>query len=115
MTHVELISTITRAVRDRGAAVALAELRTARPAFTAAGYHDTMAVFYVWAVDRLVTAGRSDRQILWHPLTDCRTLQAWWDDATLASDAARDAFVPSTCALAGDPVPVEPVELTPAA
>ena len=76
MTHVELISTITRAVRDRGAAAALAELRTARPAFTTVGYHETIAVFYVWAVDRLVAAGRSDRQILWHPLTDSRTLQA---------------------------------------
>jgi hypothetical protein len=115
MTHVELVSTITSAVRGHGAAAALAELRASRPAFTTVGYHDTAAVFTVWAVDRLIAAGRTDRQILWHPLTDARSMQAWWDDATLASDAARDGFVPSTVALVGDPVPCEPAELAPAA
>ena len=115
MTHVELISTVTRAVRARGAATALAELRAARPAFTAAGSHDTAAVFTVWAVDRLIDAGLADRQILWHPLTDVRSMLAWWDEATLTSDAARDGFVPSTRAVLGDPLPGEPAELAPAA
>lgn len=115
MTHTEFISTLTRAVRQHGAAVALAGLRATRPAFTAAGYHDTAAVFYVWAIERLVSAGRSDLQVLWHPLTDARSLVAWWDEATLSSDAARDTFVPSTRAMVGDPVPSEPRELAPAA
>jgi hypothetical protein len=115
MTHVELISTVTRAVRARGAATALAELRATRPAFTAVGYHDTAAVFAVWAGERLVAAGLSDRQIVWHPLTDARSVLAWWDEATLTSDAARVGFVPSTRAVLGDPLPGEPAELAPAA
>jgi hypothetical protein len=115
MTHLELLRTITLAVRTRGAAAALADLRAERPSFTTVGYHDTAAVFYVWAVERLVAAGRNDAQILWHPLTDARSVTAWWDETTLVSQAAREHFVPSTRAEAGDPVPHEPVELVPAA
>lgn len=120
MTHTEFISTLTRAVRERGAAAALAELRATKPALAVgtdadAGYHDTAAVFYVWAVERLVTAGRTDLQIVWHPLTDPRSLGAWWDETTLAADTARTGFVPSTRATAGDPVPAEPRHLRPAA
>ena len=59
----------------------------------------------MWAVDRLVQAGLSDLAILWHPLTDDRSPLAWWDDATLASRAARDSFVPSTSAAAWEPQP----------
>jgi hypothetical protein len=40
---------------------------------------------------------------------------AWWDEATLTSDAARVGFVPSTRAVLGDPLPGEPAELAPAA
>jgi hypothetical protein len=115
MTHIEFLRTLTPVVREHGAAAALAELRASRPAFTAVGYHDTAAVFYVWAVARLIDAGRSDLQILWHPLTDARSLIAWWDETTLAGVAARIGFVPSTRATAGDPVPTEPRELAPAA
>ena len=50
MTHLELLRTITLAVRTRGAAAALADLRAERPSFTTVGYHDTAAVFYVWAL-----------------------------------------------------------------
>jgi hypothetical protein len=111
MTHVEFITSLTHRVRVAGAAVALDELRTTRPAIVspsgAVGPHDTLAVFYVWAVDRLVAAGLNDVQVLWHPLTDVRSPRSWWDDLTLASDAARHDFVASTLARPGEPAPVE--------
>lgn len=116
MTHVELITSLTHRVRHAGAAVALDELRSTRPAIIgpagAVGYHDTLAVFYVWAVDRLVAAGLNDVQVLWHPLTDVRSPRSWWDDETLASNAAAARFAPSTLARTGEPAPVEMRELT---
>jgi hypothetical protein len=118
MTHVDLLRTITALVRDAGPAAALDTLRRDRPAITvpgpvsgaatAAGYHDTLAVFHVWAVDRLLSAGLSDLAVLWHPLTHPESPLAWWDASTLASDAARDRFVASTEAAVGEPAPFEP-------
>lgn len=116
MTHLDLLTTIAHRVREAGAAAALADLRAERPHLTAAdlsvvAYHDTLAVFYVWAVDRLVEAGLDDTRILWHPLTDPRSALAWWDAATLAGPQAAARFVPSTRALPGEPVPSDLVEL----
>lgn len=123
MEHVELLRTITALVRDAGPAAALDELRATRPALVPArldhapahelhdGFHDTLAVFYVWAVDRLVQAGLSDTAILWHPLTDVRSPSAWWDEATLASSTARESFVPSTSAESWEPAPTLPLVL----
>lgn len=111
MTHVEFITSLAHRVRHAGAAVALDEVRATRPAIISpsgtVGYHDTLAVFYVWAVDRLVAAGLNDVRVVWHPLTDVRSPRSWWDDATLAGDAAIERFVPSTLAHAGEPMPVE--------
>ena len=76
--------------------------------YAVGAYHDTLAVFSVWAVDRLVDGGLSDVAILWHPLTDRRSPLAWWDAATLAGDDARHRFVPSTKALVHEPQPHEP-------
>lgn len=116
MTHLDLITTIAHRVREAGASAALAELRSSRPDLTATdlttiGYHDTLAVFYVWAVDRLVEAGLDDTRILWHPLTDPRSALAWWDAATLEGPQAAAEFVPSTRALPGEPAPIERFEL----
>jgi hypothetical protein len=121
--HVELLRTITAIVRDQGPASGLDTLRRARPALVPAkvdhivdhdahdGYHHTLAVFYVWAVDRLVEAGLNDVAILWHPLTDPRSPWSWWDEQTLASSAARNGFVASTTAAAWEPAPFEPAVL----
>ncbi len=108
MTHAQFIAQLTEQVRTHGAAAALADLRATRPALTAVGYHDTAAVFAVWAVDRLVAAGLTDFAVMWHPLTDARSIRSWWDDATLASAAARERFVPSTLARPGEACPTEP-------
>ena len=109
MTHHEFLRSATALVRRSGAAEALVQIRRDRPAFDAQGrYHDTLAVFVVWAVDRLLAAGVTDAGVLWHPLTDALTPWAWYDDDTLASGEAHDHFVASTSALPGEPAPSEP-------
>ena len=112
MTHTEFLASILRTVRVSGAAVALEQLRRERPAFhVAAGeapsYHDTRAVFYVWAIDRLVTGGLSDCGVLWHPLVDSRSPLVWWTAATLATPAAAEHFVVAELARPTEPQPVE--------
>ena len=115
MTHLDILRTTTTLVREQGAASALAELRRTRPALRHGEYHDTCAVFVVWAVDRLVTSGLSDVAVLWHPLTDSRSIEAWYDTTTLASGAAHEGFVPATLALVDEPTPAEPLQLVAAA
>ena len=110
MSHVDFITSLTTRVRLVGAQAALDELRANQtliitPAGTV-GYHETLAVFAVWAVDRLVAAGLDDVQVLWHPLTDVRTPLSWWDHDTLESPAAKDAFIASVLARAGEPTPI---------
>lgn len=111
MTHTEFLSSILRTVRASGAAVALEQLRSTRPAFhvtdEVATYHDTRAVFYVWAIDRLVTGGLSDFGVLWHPLLDSRSPLVWWSAATLASPDAVDHFVAAELARPTEPQPTE--------
>ena len=116
MTHTEFLSSILRTVRADGAVRALEQVRADRPAFHVvnlglATYHDTRAVFFVWAVDRLVAGGLSDFGVLWHPLLDTRSPQVWWTAATLAAPAAADGFVPAELALPGEPMPIEPLVL----
>jgi hypothetical protein len=96
----DIISTVRRA----GAGTALAEMRR----LDDQDHHETIAVFTVWAISRLVDAGLSDVGICWHPLTDRRSALAWWDRATLASDEARSTFISPDRALPGDPVPAGP-------
>lgn len=108
MTYPEFLRSVLHSVRAAGAAATLDQVRTSRPAFCRGEYHDTRAVFVVWAVDRLVAAGLSDIGILWHPLVDEHSPLVWWDAEVLESAAARDGFVPSTAALPGEPQPVEP-------
>jgi hypothetical protein len=106
--HTVLVHHVLGLVRDLGAAGALVELRRTRPPLDAEGYHDTLAVYVVWAVDRLVAAGLTDLGVLWHPLTDDRSPLAWWDADTLESAAARRHFVPPTLGEAWEPRPSEP-------
>ena len=120
MTHGEFISSLLRSIRADGAAVALSQVRAERPAFHLgvdrdgkpfASYHDTRAVFFVWAVDRLVTGGLSDFGVMWHPLLHTSSPLVWWTAATLDSAEATERFVASELARTGEPQPVEPAEL----
>jgi hypothetical protein len=119
-THVtsfhHLVLSVVDLVDTVGAPDALATLRSERPALDEHGYHDTRAVFLVWAVERLRAAGLSPTAVLWHPLVHTDSVLAWYDAATLDSAAARETFVPSTLALPGEPAPHEPApcHLTPA-
>lgn len=112
MTHTEFLRSLLGTVRSDGAAATLRQVRADRPAFHGGRYHDTRAVFYVWAVDRLVQAGLSDIGVIWHPLTDSRSVEAWWTPAVLGSAAAREQFVPSDLALDSEPQPTGVTTLT---
>jgi hypothetical protein len=92
-------------VRRHGAAEALRIMRAAIPPYnevtgvantTTGGYHDTITVYYVWAVDRLVAEGASTSAILRHPSVERESLLRWWDRSTLMSPAARAGWVPPT-------------------
>ena len=108
MKHAEFLTSILRSVRANGAAGALGQVRRERPAFHDGSYHDTRAVFFVWAVDRLVAGGLSDFGVMWHPLLDTRSPLVWWSAATLDSPEAADHFVASELARAGEPQPTDP-------
>ncbi|MFM2071654.1 MAG: hypothetical protein RLZZ623_1917, partial [Actinomycetota bacterium] len=81
----ELVTELSRMIRSHGAERALEEIRRERSQFTEHGYHDTLAVFMVWAIARLVNAGLTDTRILWHPLADLRSAEAWWSADTLGT------------------------------
>jgi hypothetical protein len=110
--HLEFVAEVVALMHRVGAADALVTLRQERPAFHVSAdgpaYHDTRAVFTVWAVDRLVKAGLSPRAVLWHPLVHADSAHAWWTAAVLESDAAADSFVASDLVLPGEPEPHEP-------
>jgi hypothetical protein len=108
--HLAFVADIVDLVRRHGAAAALATLRDERPAVTAEGYHDTRAVFAVWAVDRLLAAEVSPRLVLWHPLLHADSVLVWWTREVLDSAAAAERFVPADRVLPGEPVPHEPLE-----
>jgi hypothetical protein len=111
MTHASFISALIGTVRERGAAAALDHLVATRPAIAGRPYGHTAAVFYVWAVDRLIDGGLSDMGVLWHPLVDARSIEAWYPTDVLDGAPGRETFVPSPLALPGEPQPAEPRSL----
>ena len=108
MTHNELIRYLLRSVREIGAAATLDQVRADCPQFDRGNYHDTRAVFFVWAVDHLVGAGLSDIGVLWHPLVDDRSPLVWWQPGVLESAAAHESFLAPTLGAEGELQPVEP-------
>jgi hypothetical protein len=98
MSHVEYLQTLIQAVRQDGAAAALDQQ-------LAAGLHHTKSSYFVWAVDRLVDAGLSDIEIIWHPLVDAHSPLAWYSEDVLSSEAARTGFVVADRALPSEPQP----------
>lgn len=92
-------------VRRFGAAEALAVLRASIPPYNEAtgvantptgGYHDTITVYYVWAIDLLLAEGLTVAELLAHPLVERTALLAWWDEDVLMSPGARAAWLPPT-------------------
>jgi hypothetical protein len=108
-THEGHLLACLELVRRFGAAEALAILRAAIPPYNEAtgvantptgGYHDTITVYYVWAIDRLLGAGRTIAEVLADRLAERTALLDWWETDIVMSPAARAAWVPPT--IAGD-------------
>jgi hypothetical protein len=119
-THEAHVLAAVSLVRRHGADEALRIFSRAIPAYnettgtantSTSGYHHTLTVFFVWAVDRLLQAGLSTTGVLWHPLVDRRSPGCWWDDATLWSTEARQGWVEPTLAAIGEPRPPAPATL----
>ena len=93
--------------RDRTTALDRLRERTAVLGVPAAGGepHETLAAFYVWAVDRLLAAGLDDHRVRWHPLTGPTAPRAWYRPATLRAAVARTCVVASDLARPGEPAP----------
>ena len=117
-THEGHVLACVALTRRYGALEALKILRTAIPRYnnstgventTSSGYHDTLTVYYVWAVDRLNERGCDVVAVLADATVDRRAALAWWESATLLSVEARAHFVSPN--LIGDrgAAPSEPV------
>lgn len=107
-SHTSFVGGLVDLVREHGAAAALTALRAERPALRDGRYHDTEAVFFVWAVERLLDAGLTRTAVLWHPLVHADSPAAWWSTEVLDSAEAFDHFVVPTGLAAGEPCPLEP-------
>jgi hypothetical protein len=111
--HTAFVLVAAELVRRHGVVGARRRLRgvTARLGVPATGrgardgHHETLVVFYVWAVARLLSAGLDLRRVLWHPLTGARAPLAWYEVDTLRRPDARAFFVSPDRALPGDPSP----------
>jgi hypothetical protein len=115
-THEAHILACVSLVRRFGAAEALAVLRAAIPPYnestgvantTTGGYHDTITVYYVWAIDLLLAEGFMVAELLAHPLVERTALLAWWDKDVLMSPGARAAWLPPTTRDGDDRRPLE--------
>jgi len=104
-THEAHILACVSLVRRLGAPDALAVLRAAIPPYNEAtgvantptgGYHDTITVYYVWAIDLLLAEGFTVGELLAHPLVERTALLAWWDKDVLMSPGARASWLPPT-------------------
>ncbi|MCU1364485.1 MAG: hypothetical protein JWN39_124 [Ilumatobacteraceae bacterium] len=102
-THEGHVLACLSIVSSMGAVRALEAIRAAIPPYneatgvantTTGGYHDTITVYYVWAVDRLLAAGATPTQVLADPLASRTAPLEWWDRGTLMSSQARAAWLP---------------------
>lgn len=90
-------------MRGHGAAGALRLLRDAIPPYnvstgvantTTSRYHDTITVYYVWAIHRLLAAGLTAAEILADPLVGRTAALIFWDRDVLMSPTARARWTP---------------------
>lgn len=99
-----------------GAKQALATLREAIPRYNVStntpntdtgGYHDTLTVYYVWAINELLRDGISPENIVTHPLVSrTAALDFWNRDDLFSVDARRHWVAPPTSH--GEKIPSEP-------
>jgi len=110
-THEGHLLACVALVRRHGAIDALSMLRAAIPPYNEStgvsntpttGYHDTITVYFVWAIDRLLTTGHDAPAILRHPLVARNAPLEFWDRESMMSPAARLAWMEPT-RRAGEP------------
>jgi len=99
-----------------GAKQALAALREAIPRYNVStntpntdtsGYHDTLTVYYVWAIDELLRDGISPEDVVSQPLVSRTAALDFWERDDLFSVHARRHWVAPTKSL-GTKTPTEP-------
>ncbi len=104
-THEAHLLACVSLVRRLGPAEALRILRASIPPYneatgvantTTGGYHDTITVYFVWAIDRLLGDGMDTASVLRDPAVERTALLAWWDRETLMSPTARLRWVTPT-------------------
>jgi hypothetical protein len=104
-THEAHILACISLVRRLGPVEALAVLRAAIPPYNEAtgvantptgGYHDTITVYYVWAIELLLADGLSVGEVLADPLVERTAALAWWDRDVLMAPSARASWLPPT-------------------
>lgn len=101
-----------------GAHRALETLREAIPRYNVStntpntdtgGYHDTLTVYYVWAIDELLRQGVSPEGVVSHPLVSRTAPFDYWTREELFSVEARHHWVAPTKKL-GEKNPSEPTD-----
>lgn len=104
-THEAHVQAGLSLVLRTGARRALATLREAIPRYNVStntpntdsgGYHDTLTVYYVWAIDELLHQGVSPEDVVTNPLVS-RTapLEFWSRDELFSVDARRKWMAPT--------------------
>lgn len=115
-THEAHVQAGLSLVLRMGASRALATLREAIPRYNIStntpntdtgGYHDTLTVYYVWAIDELLRDGISPEDIVSQPLVSRTAALQFWERDDLFSVQARRHWVAPTKSL-GTKTPTEP-------
>ena len=117
-THEAHVQAGLSLVLRMGAGRALATLREAIPRYNVStntpntdtgGYHDTLTVYYVWAIDELLRDGVSPENIGSQPLVSRTAALAFWDRDELFSVEARRHWLTPSKNL-GQKIPSEPTD-----
>ena len=115
-THEAHVQAGLSLVLRMGASRALATLREAIPRYNIStntpntdtgGYHDTLTVYYVWAIDELLRDGISPENVVSQPLVSRTAALNFWERDELFSVDARRHWVAPTKKL-GQKIPSEP-------
>ena len=116
-THEAHVQAGLSLVLRSGAAQALATLREAIPRYNvstntanndSSGYHDTLTVYYVWAIDELLREGVNPEDIVEHPLVSRTAPLEYWNREELFSVEARHHWVAPTLTISGTKSPQQP-------
>ncbi len=104
-THEAHIQAGLSLILRSGASAALTTLREAIPRYNlstntpntdSGGYHDTLTVYYVWAIDEVLREGVSPEDVVDHPLLSRTAPLDFWSRDELFSVEARRHWIAPT-------------------